>query len=59
MLCPLLSGLLSASQPNWIPLKMAPLTIELEIKPLVNQYLDVLNGSVDWSLEDAQIKADL
>ena len=34
VLCPLLSGVLSATQPSWIPLKMAPLTIELEINPL-------------------------
>ena len=59
VLCPLLSGLLSASQPRWIPFRTAPLTIELEVNPLVNQFRDVMNGSVDWSLEDAQIKVDL
>ena len=31
VMCPLLSGLLSSTQPHWIPLKMAQLTIELEI----------------------------
>ena len=62
VLCPLLSGLLSASQPHWIRLKMAPLTIELEINPLVNQYPEVApaaSSSSLWSLEDAQIKVDL
>jgi len=56
-ICPLVSGLLSASQPHWIPLKMAPLTIELEINPLVNQYLDVAAAATSsrlWSIEDAQ-----
>jgi hypothetical protein len=66
VLVPLPCGLLSASQPHWIPLKMAPLTIELEINPLVRQYLRVPGAagddakfSQDWSLEDAQIKVDL
>ena len=62
VLFPLRSRLLSASQPHWIPLKMAPLTIELEINPLVGQYLDVADASPSsrlWSLEDAQIKVDL
>jgi hypothetical protein len=58
---PLPSGLLSAAQPHWIPLKLAPITVELEINPLVNQYLDAAtaNSSTSWSLEDAQIKVDL
>ena len=65
VMCPLLSGLLSSSQPLWIPLKMAPLTIELEINPLYQQYLVTnVTGvaatvSTDWSLEDAMIKTDL
>ena len=62
VLCPLLSGLLSATQPHWIPLKLSPLTIELEINPLFRQYLDVDNAdqtSSEWSIEDAQIKGDL
>ena len=40
IMTPLLSGLLSASQPHWIPLKLAPIIVELEISPLVTQYLD-------------------
>ena len=61
VMTPLLSGLLSASQPRWIPLKLAPITVELEINPLVNQYLDAgtANSSTNWSIEDAQIKVDL
>ena len=62
VLCPLLSGLLSPSQPHWIPLKMAPLTVELEINPLVEQYLDSRGDNTSsklWSLGDAQIKVDL
>jgi len=65
VMCPILSGLLSSSQPLWIPLKMAPLTIELEINPLVQQYLvtnvegRAATVSTDWSLEDAMIKVDL
>ena len=46
VLCPLLSGLLSSSQPHWIPLKMAPLTIEHEINPLYKQYLDTTAGNI-------------
>ena len=59
-MCLLISGLLSAAQPLWIPLKMMPLTIELEINPLVAQYLESGNDrSTLWSIEDCQIKADL
>jgi hypothetical protein len=59
-MCPLLSGLLAPTQPHWSPLKMAPLTIELEINPLTQQYLTKgANFSENWSLEDAQIKVDL
>lgn len=60
VMTPLLSGLLSAAQPHWIPLKLAPITVELEVNPLVNQYLSTAaNTSTNWSLEDAQIKVDL
>jgi len=62
VMTPLLPGLLSASQPHWIPLKMAPLTVELEINPLVQQYLDTTDANVSsttWSIKDAQIKEDL
>ena len=62
VLCPLLSGLLSASQAHWIPLKMAPLTVELEVNPLVDQYLDSWADATSsrlWSIEDAQIKCDV
>ena len=62
VLCLLLSGLLSGTQPRWIPLKMAPLTIELEINPLFRQYLNTADANAssrDWSLEDDQIKVDL
>jgi hypothetical protein len=44
---------------------MAPITVELEINPLTQQYLSLATaggaqgGSQDWSLEDAQIKVDL
>ena len=43
---------------------MCPNIIELEINPLVEQYLDTRQDgtnrkSRDWSLEDAQIKVDL
>jgi len=53
------SGLLSATQPLFIPLKMCPIIIELEINPLAEQYLDTKDGSTTWSLEDAQVKVDL
>ena len=41
---------------------MAPLTVELEINPLVEQYLDQRDANTSskvWSLEGAQIKVDL
>ena len=49
------SGHLSATQQLFIPLKMCPIIIELEITPLVEQYIDTrdvagISGSTTWSL---------
>ena len=57
VLCPLLSGLLSATQPHWTPLKMAPLTVGSRSTRSTSSTRG--GQSTTWSLEDAQIKVDL
>ena len=58
VMCPLISGLLSAAQDRWIPLEPCPLQIQLEINPLLHQYLHT-SGSTSWANEDCPIKTDL
>ena len=54
------SGLLGATQPRFLPLKMCSLVIELEINSNFVQYLDTQEAhSTNWMLQDATIKADL
>ena len=60
-----LSGLLA--QPKWLPLKYAPLVIELELckdqtEPFVLNTappFTLINTSNDWTLSDVQIKCDI
>ena len=68
----LLSGLLGMSNKKYLPMKHAPITIEVEIVNTANEVLmesgDVVPGggvaisssntSFDWQLEDCQIKCD-
>jgi hypothetical protein len=65
----LLSGLLGVSNKKYLPLKHAPVTIEIEIvnnatEPLISEYvagtgaLTDDNTSKDWELQDCQIKCD-
>ena len=54
----MISGLLSAAQDRWIPSKACPLQIQLEINPLLHQYLNT-GGSTSLAIEDCQIKTDL
>ena len=54
------SGLLSATQQRFLPLKVCSLTVELEINSNVAQNLDTREeNSTNWTIQDAQIKADL
>ena len=67
----LLSGLLGVSNKKYLPLKHAPITIEIEIvndakEPLISEYdgqsggsaLTDANTGTNWQLEDVQIKCD-
>jgi hypothetical protein len=67
----LLSGLLGVSNKKYLPLKHAPVTIEVEIvnsanEPLISEddgvtggtEIKAANTSYNWQLEDCQIKCD-